>query len=183
MVVLPAIFISRFGPFLRRPRSTGIRPGTDSPAASTARPVPATGRSTRRSIPRPWAGATRPTSSTAAPGRTAFRKGAEVDRLRDGSRDHAALDRAIRCETVPNSSAKCRAHARRSLPLLAIDGRRRKTRQARAPRPIASGTASRCRRATRAGSRPRSRPRTTPAPTAGRRRCGSISCRDIAAPE
>src|SRR5215208_3825096 len=55
----------------------------------------------------------------------------------------------------------------------------RKTLLARAPRPIASGTRSRCREVMMAGSKPRSRPRTTPARTDGRRRCGLISYRTL----
>ena len=108
MVVLPAIFISRFGPFLRRPRSTGMPPATASPAASTVRLVPATGRSTRRSIRRSSAGATRPTSSIAAPGRTAFRKGRGRSwprRARDSSTLWIAPRGAM---TVQNSLAKFR---------------------------------------------------------------------------
>ena len=80
--------------FFTTPEVNGNRPATGSPAASTARPVLATGRSTHPSIRPRWAGATRPTSSTAAPGRTAFRKGSRSSSPRPHRRARH-LDRAI----------------------------------------------------------------------------------------
>ena len=52
-----------------RRRSTAMRPATTSAVVSSAHRDQATGQWTPRSTPRRWAGATRPTSSTAAPGR------------------------------------------------------------------------------------------------------------------
>src|SRR5215207_2987076 len=81
-------------------------------------------------------------------------------------------------EKMPNSSEMRPSPLEIATPCLR-SRQARKTRLARAPMRIASGTRSRCRSVVKSGSRPRSRPRTTPAPTADRRRCGLISCQTL----
>ena len=171
---LRATSTSRCGPSSPHPRSTGMRPATGSPAVSTARPVPATGRWTRRSIPRPWAGATRPTSSTAAPGRTACREGCEVV-VSEAAPESTPLWTAPADVDDAESLGDLALSAGDRYPLLAVDAGEEAS-PARAPRRTGSGIRSRCQTAARVGSRRQSPRLTTLDRTAGRHRCGSISC-------